>query len=1658
MIFFSIMSLAFGEQIFDGRTMYGTLSESTSTEVLFSYVKSDSKSDLSILVTSFSDYSDPYIYFHSTPEVSESNYLYFNTSRNEALLKVPNLALNGTTYILLHCQNYCIYSLSVFQSEHIKLSQGLPLANTLEADKHLLFNYYVTDKSKFILISARYSGAMKMFVSKNNKDPGPANTMMVLNNWVDDYECFFTDFEANDVIYILIITEKRTEFSIVVVDNDEVPVKVQASKTIIGTIELFESKFYYIELNEHSSMLDISLTVFRGDADIFVSFNSQPNIKDYDFKSDSIGNDHIKLSKKDFEGFNFASGKVFITIHGNMDSKYSFVARTNLIATVELTEGVPQESFVSKNNIQYFYYKVSATSQNLFFYLTTYSGDTELYIRLCSNRCIINKNDFETNQVYKNNANSALKTIEIKYEGDNSCTNQGCNFVIAIFGKVSSYYSIVSVSESGKIHLQQGKSFIMSSPIAGKHLFEYVVTEESVYEVDFVVSPIYGDPDICTNLGLDVQESCEKKSEKTGIEVDQVIYQKGKDFDSLTGIYFIIIQCPAGCYYSIVPREQIPGKNTTIHLIPGHPQKDKLENIEGRDFRIYYFDVTLQEDIKILLAGHTGKFEILVSSDQGSMDWNNERFYYDWKAVSSQANANILTISKLDHKFKSNSTYLVLVQATAFATDDTATFTLQFIQGNQILMLTSDISLSGTIQGQEYSYYSFPIQHSNIDLKISLTVISGNPDLFISFDPTNIRPSKEKNDMRSTNLGSETLTLLWDEAISQYCPILSQEYQHGDVHSCYLYISVYSDYNSSYSLRVSPQSNLPQYLVRQETIHSTLNKGEYDFFYTYVDVTEEILIVLQNIIGESELLIKIEDKTMVSEDFSEWKRPNEDSTQIKMKNFLSEEILLKPEDLKKSCIKTCLILIGSLCQTHSCSFLLENSDSDVVKLVESQAKYGIVGREFKYYSYMCDKTDEVLIFTVTPMESCNPSMFISKGELARPTSSVFNWKSKSISGDSILIYPSDKNFTSGTMIGAYIIGITSEDEICNYTLIVTNHDLPVIILSPGIPQKGTIMPYEMKHYAVYNTIGQQVDITLTPITGNPFLFVSVHLDQETEFYSNLPTVDYSIWSTRYSNNKFSLQIKESDPNYCRNCYYIIGVLSEVDSSYMISATNEINIKVLQNGVPSKADIAPGDLHIYKFSANYHRNLYISVSEYSHVVDFNVSISKDTSGYIWRTNSGANTKSIVIETSDPNFIVGTYYVVVSCSEPETLYSIVWYDEESYISLVDGWPSMYGMDNKEIKDVRFKFYHDGSIFCMLESLTTGFYPTVVVYSKYNQGNSEIANYVEKNYTGDHLYMNLVIKNGDYLLFEVKNNRNKTAGWSEFSLYCTKSFHPGFLNLGRTAIGHLDKNIPALRYELSVQVKDLLSVYIIPCSGSVELKASTNWTIINDEQPLIVSSKLSDGIIFGSLSNVNGKVYLTVSKTSEGISVYKIIVERKHIRRLYPGDDGFISWDENKGKTLVKWNKLEFENGNVFNGDTAYRVFYTENENVELKSTCQAEYAASKGQGVWIGTTEEEEILLSLKKKGFINVVATVLKHENVALNNVIYDKTRIESNSQVRSYRKLLVLLSLLVIILLAGVAIYFFKYRQVKIEIKQHQDQGIKLEMDETIVNNRKEIE
>jgi hypothetical protein len=151
---------------------------------------------------------------------------------------------------------------------------------------------------------------------------------------------------------------------------------------------------------------------------------------------------------------------------------------------------------------------------------------------------------------------------------------------------------------------------------------------------------------------------------------------------------------------------------------------------------------------------------------------------------------NTVVIYKTDTKYMMIGTYTVAVYVTDF-NGDIAQFGIQYMLSSQIAQLHENIPITDSLEQQTYKYYFFALHDIHTDVKIALTAINGDPDLYVSINE-NSNPTKQDRDVESTNYGSDSLTLN-KESLMTIC----DQYSGA---TCTIYIGVYAYESSRFSL------------------------------------------------------------------------------------------------------------------------------------------------------------------------------------------------------------------------------------------------------------------------------------------------------------------------------------------------------------------------------------------------------------------------------------------------------------------------------------------------------------------------------------------------------------------------------------------------------------------------------------------------------------------------------------------------------------------------------------------------------------------------------------------------------------------------------------------------------------------------------------------
>lgn len=1666
--------------IVDSESMFGT-------EIYYKFqVNNVTEDEIVISLTTYSDYSDPdmLVKVNKTPTFDDYDYESLSWGSGSIVISPLEIKANSTYYIMVLCYTICRYGITLSHTKEIVLLEGVPISNHLDTGRQAIYQFTAgKDKGDTLTITlSKTSGKADLYVViGKDQEPTSDNSELVEVTWEGNIQYKTLQYTSNTLFRIAVMAEKDTDYTLLAQSLKSTATMIQAGTPISGEVSVGDFNYYYIKVLSPNDSIIISLTMLTGDGDIYVKAGGLPSLLTYNFSSVHNGNENLVITKVDRDKIGSPTGNYYIGIFGYMHSVYTLTVTTSNSSFVQVQPGVPQSGSVNQSMFSYFYLEAPQVNTNVTITLSAASGNPDLFVKRCKlnlSDCLFTENEIKNlTNIYSSRHSSGSDSVEIPHN-ESSCSSTRrpyCKYVIGVYGAASySTYTLTAITNNtDEIILQDGKPLMVTLQEFSSKYFKFTVFNESVSQVDFMISPIYGDPDLygSFNTLLDDFENV-KDSVNTGVEIDQIKWVKGIDSDSLKGTYHLMVLGIEASSLSILAKTTVPGKNTTIQIYPGHPQKDTVYNYTDRDFRIYSFPVHYSDDnrqtITITLTAITGTFNLYAANKLSNLDWNSEIFYYNWKASNSNHSdpSYTITITPKDPWYLSDSTYLILVMAEKFLADKSATYTVSYTAGDGSLLLSEDTPFSGVVLMNDYSYFIFPVHFSHEDIVISLTTLSGDPDLFISVNSENTRPTSQKYDFKSTTFGNEKITLTWEEGLKEKCPNLPVDYKFGDAVHCYMYIAVFGFETTTFTIRIHPTKGLPSFLPSGQVTKGEMGNKEYEFYYSFIDTNKGLKLILQPDQGDSDLFLNIVDKETAGNDGSQWVRPNRETNDYSSQStVMNEEIILTASELSQKCQSgTCLILISAYCVSSTCTFLVQVGDKSVVQsLVENQPTYGSSDKEMVYFSYYCNKDDSNFLVTVTTLGSCNPDLYISKGRNNFPNVTNFDWFSGSWGGDSILITKDDLYFEGKSMKGTYIIGIFDSWEPCTFNIIVNNNPKPIMKLISGVPQYSNQTSDNVNYFSFNNYINEDVIITLTPTYGSGLIYVIPYREWESDIYANLPGPDNYIWSSVKSPNQYVLNISFTDPSFCSYCQYVIAVKTDDKPLvYSINMKNLFDITVLQDGVPSRGESSNGRWTIFAFEVLKKIDIDISITTFTSHPTLFVSTSSDlqASNYNWTQYYLEGTQHLRISKNDENYIVGTYYIVVEAYDL-CLFSIVSHTADSPIVLIDGWPLSYTLEKERKSKAHFKFtaLTGHMVFCSVKSFGK-YRPTV--YAKFqldftrpqipsadsNDVVFQPSDFIEfpsdSSPDNSQLYFNLPHTKGKAQLnIGLYSNETYTEDVL-FQVHCSSSTQTTTLGLDWVYVELLDNNVLSKKYEISTPSKGTLSAYIVPCVGEFKLEISSNWTLVNNDNPDITTVNLVNGILMGSMNNANGNYYITVSnrKPTNKVQIYEIFstfTPIGHIvpSQLKPGKNGLITWElEGDNEVEISWNPVEDDNGVANQSLIIYRVYFTRNKDINMISSCSIHFYSSRSQVRLLGTSETTSLKVKIKDKtGFVNVIAYLPRNHRSPIKQVVYDPTEIVSSNSLQDKRTYVVFWLLAALLIVSSLVAYYFYKRKRAVETK-----------------------
>ena len=1546
---------------------------------------------------------------------------------NSFILDSSYFSANSTYFLLVVSTTK--YSLLLGNTHYTALPDSTPMHKSLpECHQHLYTYQSPVGVSTLKLSLTYFLGKAELLVSE--AEPMPENSLQT-ENW-NFGKTVEIPARPGLLLKISVVGLENTEYSLVLSSGQEI---VLGSQPISGLVHEEEIIRYKYSLPE-STYLKIKLSVFSGDCDLYIKVGAPAGVNSFDWAYTDHGSKIAELSRE--AQMEHPGSYYSIAVYGKKPSAYLLIVTNSNSDSIAMVPGLPYIGMVRHKEFEYFTITISP-QQELQIHLSAATGNPDIYAKQCNSSCIFTEAEVlapANGTLYSNNT-YGLEELSISAAG---------NYTIGIYGASaeSSDYSIVGIVDNTEILLMAGKPHTGMIAESGYRYYKYHLSRVSASEVYFIVTPISGNPDLyVSQTSAPSTTVYDSSSALSGLEVDSITYKKGRDFITLNSTYHLAVYSSQPSRFTIVVKEIHPSGNTTIQLYPGIPQKDTLYNT-CMQHRLYFFPIhyteATRQTIRVTLSPITGKFLLYATNRIENIDFVKHIFWYYWQANSSSTElVNTIVVPPTNPYYLMNSNYALLVKVANFSSDASATYSIVLQLGNGTTILADNFPFIDIVPSETYNYYTYPVTLGRESIFVVLTAYTGRPKLYISVN--NTHPSAEMHQFASDRNGSDEIRIEWED-LRENCPGIQEEYHHGDPTHCSIYISVYAPQAAVYSLTVHARKTIISMLPVPSTQVSLISAGT-KYYYSYVTSDRSLLINVQPSAGDVKVFAKL--YTSMQDDVYNIPMPNSTFSDFESQVYMlhTERIKIDSTMMMQACQNNCIVAVSVDC-VGECEFIISMTQDEMVALVDGVAFLGSVGQDnFTYFTYYCNREDQDFIIMLSPISSGDPDMYVRKSLDLLPTQTDYDWKAQTWKSETLVISRNDSKIAGIGIKGTYIIGVFGFDP-CSFTIRVTQNPKTVKKLVSGIPEHGTVEQGTMQFYYYQSSMKNDILITITPISGKAIIYANTQELYSDELYEKLPTISSYIWSSLSSPSQHSLLIPSDCPSFCVSCNIVIGVYGDSNCTYSLTAIHDMKISLLENGVPQRGEISTqGEWKMYYFEVPEISDIDISLASFSGDSDLFVSTGPDISldNAMWFSILVSQMDHIQISEKDPHFRPGSFYIGVYALTAST-YSLTAHVRKSYVTLISGWPQTYSVSST---DTLYFKYSSTSLLslglgCTLTPQQTDFRPEVYASlsstKQYPDATTADFVFAKEDYEAYYsmLDVNFTLARNQSLYLAVKGS---TEALGYFQLHCTEFDDTIVLNFEKAIVERIYAPATKKTYEITVENKGRLSVYVIPCSGMQKLEISSNWTLASELGPDISLNRLTDGRMIGILNNALGRYYITVTTTASSKyfqgSSYEIVAYASvgsGIKTIVPGDDGEISLSREEDGIRLVWAKPIYEDlTEVDNAGTHYLLYSTYNH--ELVTACAIIMANARNYSKLIVDTAENEFVYEHDESIIVNLLAA-LPYNLSEFRFISYDPIRISPPQAAGTRSGLWVLFGLLVI---STCIVVYFVRRTKRIERK-----------------------
>jgi len=1075
--------------------------------------------DVTLRVAITPSSGDPDIYISRNGEPSYSNWEWESNAYGADAIEIVNAA-RGVYYIGVYGWESSTYSIMAIMetgdecgSSRLVLGQPQNAALT-QGDYHC---YVVTLTESYADLSisvTRITGDPDVYVwspavdgdmTDYNYDYASVNygtdVLTIYNPDLGDYRIRIYGY--TDTQYTITVTTESSSHML----TPGVPVS--------ATLRAGEYDYFEVLVDSLAQDLTVTVTSFIGDPDLYMSHVEQrPTLANFvasqgDRQARSTSSDSITIPKSEL-----VIGTYYIGVQGWTNSSFSIVAHFD--SPVFLSDGVATEGTVAHEAARFYTFALLEHQNDCTVTLSPTSGHAYLYVSAGRQPVLDDMASID----WSSNHPEGVQQIVIDALDPKFCRD--CVYYVMVFGMSDAQYVLSMTTSAVTIRLQAGIPF-MSWASDGTYKFFQFTNPLANGAVTITVTPFSGDPDIYMSTST---------PSPTMDDYDWAAMAYGAD--SLTVDYtednFVIGEFYIGVYgwmntsFTITARlvdlsGVDPTNGLSTALFDGVPQTGLLTN--PNDMHYYTFTLGATGNLSVTVTPLYGDPDVYIVDDgttpgpQQTGGW-----------VSMNWGRDSITVPRCGDGRTATCSYTIGVNAYTHTL-----YTILAGTSSAASLLQSGRPVQGFVDGDAWQYYRFECTRSDVPLVLSLSALSGDPDLFVSM--TNPRPSYYDFDWTHENVGSDVLTLTGD-----------------DVRIGWYFIGVYGWTSSSFYLTATLGDIV---LIPGRPYEDALSSGQirYYYFTTAADDLQDIVVSLQFMYGNAAMYITTNDASPPGPHNYQW-----DSTQVNNVD-LRNTLTIHSTDTYFCSACTYYVAVHGASESSFTVTMTNGNHNVLLATGRAYNAYLDAGAVAYFYAFVNDNSFDVSIDVTAytgdlrmymSTTTSQPSEFDNCGDTCVDESG----------GSLHISFPrDDKDF----VIGEYYIAVYASTA-ARFTIVLSTASTQMV---DGTPIHNSLPSSGVNYYFFYHAGNDDLRLDISQITssGNsrgPFQ-VYVTTSSHAVHNTTTPSADDYLWYKQLSFGQHMVFVL-GEPDFCSQCTYYIAIYGEAGDEYELRLTGQGQYAVL----------------------------------------------------------------------------------------------------------------------------------------------------------------------------------------------------------------------------------------------------------------------------------------------------------------------------------------------------------------------------------------------------------------------------------------------------------------------------------------------------------------